>query len=72
MNAAPVDTSVHAEAVLATADQNNHALGATGGINTVTVNKKKQNQTMMITKKNRVIFMNTKLHGITRTDNGRV
>ena len=42
MNAAPVATSVHAEAVPVTADQNNHAHGATGGINTATVNQKKQ------------------------------
>jgi hypothetical protein len=63
-----VDTSAHVEAAPVTADQNNHAHGATGGINTATVNQKKQSQTMMITKKNLVIFMNAKLHGITETD----
>lgn len=45
-SAAPVATSVHVEAVPATADQNNHAHGVTGGINTVTANQKKQKKRM--------------------------
>ena len=65
--AAQVDTSVHAEAVPATADQNNHVHGATGGISTATVNQKKQKK-RMIMKKNPETFMNDKLHGITMTD----
>lgn len=67
-SAAPVATSAHVEAVPATADQNNHVHGATGGINTVTANQKKKNQKRMIMKKNRETFMNDRLHGITMID----
>lgn len=71
-NAAPVATSVHAEAAPATADQNNHVHGATGGISTATANQKKQNQKRMIMKKNQATFMNTKLHGITGINHGQI
>ena len=60
---APVDTPARANAVDAPADQSNYVHFATGGFTTNIANQQKKN-----TKKNPVIFMNAKLHGITGTD----
>jgi hypothetical protein len=64
MTNALVDTPAHAADADATADQNNHVHTATGGSTTSIANQQKKKNT----KKNQVITTNTKLHGITMTD----